>query len=152
MQMICCRGRFAAPAIGKKTHGVLCALCTECTRGWNFKIVIWSDRFSVFMILYYDSWAYCDHWQMDLVIIKVFADAPNDESYVVGRYAYVRYWVFSPFFLAIVPFYSATRMGDSCPVRVAIRVRPLVPREQNEGCQQCLNFAPNHPQVNSILS
>lgn len=38
-------------------------------------------------------------------------------------------------------------MGDACPVRVAIRVRPLVPREQNEGCQQCLNIAPNQPQV-----
>ena len=41
-------------------------------------------------------------------------------------------------------------MGDACPVRVAIRCRPLVPRERNEGCQQCLTFAPNQPQVTTF--
>ncbi|KAM9333403.1 kinesin family member 4 [Pholidichthys leucotaenia] len=33
------------------------------------------------------------------------------------------------------------------PVRVALRCRPLVPKEINEGCQSCLTFAPGEPQV-----
>ncbi|TRY62448.1 hypothetical protein DNTS_035802 [Danionella cerebrum] len=33
------------------------------------------------------------------------------------------------------------------PVRVALRCRPLVPKELNEGCQVCLNFVPGEPQV-----
>ncbi|KAJ8303169.1 hypothetical protein KUTeg_019565 [Tegillarca granosa] len=33
------------------------------------------------------------------------------------------------------------------PVRVALRCRPLIPKEVNEGCQQCLTFTPNEPQV-----
>nr|XP_055035853.1 chromosome-associated kinesin KIF4A-like isoform X4 [Misgurnus anguillicaudatus] len=33
------------------------------------------------------------------------------------------------------------------PVRVALRCRPLVPKEINEGCQCCLNFVPGEPQV-----
>lgn len=33
------------------------------------------------------------------------------------------------------------------PVRVALRCRPLVPKEINEGCQCCLNFVPSEPQV-----
>ncbi|XP_077402184.1 kinesin family member 4 isoform X2 [Vanacampus margaritifer] len=33
------------------------------------------------------------------------------------------------------------------PVRVALRSRPLVPKEINEGCQCCLNFVPGEPQV-----
>ncbi|XP_029095753.1 chromosome-associated kinesin KIF4A [Monodon monoceros] len=33
------------------------------------------------------------------------------------------------------------------PVRVALRCRPLVPKEINEGCQMCLSFVPEEPQV-----
>uniref|UniRef100_A0A8C7YPA1 Kinesin family member 4 n=1 Tax=Oryzias sinensis TaxID=183150 RepID=A0A8C7YPA1_9TELE len=33
------------------------------------------------------------------------------------------------------------------PVRVALRCRPLVPKEINEGCQCCLAFVPGEPQV-----
>ncbi|KAI5096917.1 kinesin family member 4 [Silurus meridionalis] len=33
------------------------------------------------------------------------------------------------------------------PVRVALRCRPLVPKELNEGCQSCLTFTPGEPQV-----
>ncbi|NXF80256.1 KIF4 protein, partial [Sclerurus mexicanus] len=33
------------------------------------------------------------------------------------------------------------------PVRVALRCRPLVPRESSEGCQGCLFFVPGEPQV-----
>ncbi|XP_062867429.1 kinesin family member 4 [Trichomycterus rosablanca] len=33
------------------------------------------------------------------------------------------------------------------PVRVALRCRPLVPKELNEGCQCCLTFVPGEPQL-----
>ncbi|KAM6322964.1 chromosome-associated kinesin KIF4A [Podargus strigoides] len=33
------------------------------------------------------------------------------------------------------------------PVRVALRCRPLVPKETSEGCQICLSFVPGEPQV-----
>ncbi|NWX97330.1 KIF4 protein, partial [Nothoprocta ornata] len=33
------------------------------------------------------------------------------------------------------------------PVRVALRCRPLVPKETCEGCQMCLSFVPGEPQV-----
>ncbi|NXK18929.1 KIF4 protein, partial [Arenaria interpres] len=33
------------------------------------------------------------------------------------------------------------------PVRVALRCRPLVPKEASEGCQMCLSFVPGEPQV-----
>ncbi|KAJ8266922.1 hypothetical protein GJAV_G00136210 [Gymnothorax javanicus] len=33
------------------------------------------------------------------------------------------------------------------PVRVALRCRPLVPKEVNEGCQTCLTFVPGEPQI-----
>uniref|UniRef100_A0A8C5ID88 Kinesin family member 4A n=1 Tax=Junco hyemalis TaxID=40217 RepID=A0A8C5ID88_JUNHY len=33
------------------------------------------------------------------------------------------------------------------PVRVALRCRPLVPKETSEGCQTCLSFVPGEPQV-----
>lgn len=33
------------------------------------------------------------------------------------------------------------------PVRVALRCRPLVPKEINEGCQSCLTFVAGQPQV-----
>uniref|UniRef100_A0A4W5QL71 Kinesin family member 4 n=1 Tax=Hucho hucho TaxID=62062 RepID=A0A4W5QL71_9TELE len=36
---------------------------------------------------------------------------------------------------------------SSIPVRVALRCRPLVPKEINEGCQTCLTFVPGDPQV-----
>ncbi|XP_038063245.1 chromosome-associated kinesin KIF4A-like [Patiria miniata] len=36
---------------------------------------------------------------------------------------------------------------EDIPVRVALRCRPLVPKEKAEGCQTCLNFIPNEPQV-----
>uniref|UniRef100_A0A6Q2XZJ4 Kinesin motor domain-containing protein n=1 Tax=Esox lucius TaxID=8010 RepID=A0A6Q2XZJ4_ESOLU len=35
----------------------------------------------------------------------------------------------------------------SIPVRVALRCRPLVTKEINEGCQTCLTFVPGEPQV-----
>ena len=38
-------------------------------------------------------------------------------------------------------------MGEACPVQVAIRVRALVQRELNEGCQKCLSIANHQPQV-----
>ncbi|XP_033632006.1 chromosome-associated kinesin KIF4-like [Asterias rubens] len=38
--------------------------------------------------------------------------------------------------------------GDQdIPVRVALRCRPLVPKEKSEGCQMCVKFIPNEPQV-----
>jgi len=33
------------------------------------------------------------------------------------------------------------------PVRVALRCRPLVPKEEGEGCQSCLQFINSEPQV-----
>lgn len=36
------------------------------------------------------------------------------------------------------------------PVRVALRCRPLVSKEINEGCQTCLSFVPGEPQVGSL--
>ncbi|XP_076850877.1 kinesin family member 4 [Brachyhypopomus gauderio] len=33
------------------------------------------------------------------------------------------------------------------PVRVALRCRPLIPKEVGEGCQSCLTFVPGEPQV-----
>ena len=33
------------------------------------------------------------------------------------------------------------------PVKVALRCRPLVSKEINEGCQTCLQFIPGEPQV-----
>lgn len=35
------------------------------------------------------------------------------------------------------------------PVKVALRCRPLVPKEISEGCQMCLSFVPGEPQVRS---
>uniref|UniRef100_A0A1I8H0F2 Kinesin-like protein n=1 Tax=Macrostomum lignano TaxID=282301 RepID=A0A1I8H0F2_9PLAT len=40
---------------------------------------------------------------------------------------------------------TAARMGET--VRVAVRARPLVPRELEDGSQACLRFAPGQPQV-----
>ncbi|KAL5012399.1 hypothetical protein ScPMuIL_010950 [Solemya velum] len=37
--------------------------------------------------------------------------------------------------------------GKVIPVRVAVRCRPLIQKEKDEGCQQCLHFIPNEPQV-----
>ncbi|XP_029463115.1 chromosome-associated kinesin KIF4A isoform X2 [Rhinatrema bivittatum] len=36
---------------------------------------------------------------------------------------------------------------EGIPVRVALRCRPLVPKELSEGCQCCLTFVPGEPQV-----
>ena len=33
------------------------------------------------------------------------------------------------------------------PVRVALRIRPLNPKEIGEGCQQCIDIVPGQPQV-----
>nr|XP_015816718.2 kinesin family member 4 isoform X2 [Nothobranchius furzeri] len=41
----------------------------------------------------------------------------------------------------------ANEDGKVIPVRVALRCRPLVPKEVNEGCQCCLTFVPGDPQV-----
>lgn len=37
--------------------------------------------------------------------------------------------------------------GKVIPVRVALRARPLISKEENEGCQSCLWFNPSEPQV-----
>nr|XP_056719618.1 chromosome-associated kinesin KIF4-like [Euleptes europaea] len=37
--------------------------------------------------------------------------------------------------------------AKAIPVRVALRCRPLVPKEIDEGCQMCLSFVPGAPQV-----
>ncbi|KAG7321201.1 hypothetical protein KOW79_015616 [Hemibagrus wyckioides] len=43
---------------------------------------------------------------------------------------------------------SMTKEEDKViPVRVALRCRPLVAKELNEGCQSCLTFVPGEPQV-----
>uniref|UniRef100_A0A8C7KMN3 Kinesin family member 4 n=1 Tax=Oncorhynchus kisutch TaxID=8019 RepID=A0A8C7KMN3_ONCKI len=39
------------------------------------------------------------------------------------------------------------KYDKSIPVRVALRCRPLVTKEINEGCQTCLTFVPGDPQV-----
>lgn len=33
------------------------------------------------------------------------------------------------------------------PVQVAVRCRPLIPREQVEACQICVQFIPGEPQI-----
>ena len=38
-------------------------------------------------------------------------------------------------------------MDKVIPVRVALRCRPLIPRELTEGCQVCVRFTPNEPQI-----
>ena len=39
-------------------------------------------------------------------------------------------------------------MGDKViPVKVAVRIRPLVPKEINEGCQSALEVVEGEPQV-----
>ncbi|KAL7648797.1 UNVERIFIED_CONTAM: hypothetical protein RMT77_000704 [Armadillidium vulgare] len=40
-----------------------------------------------------------------------------------------------------------TNQSKDIAVRVALRIRPLVPREKNEGCQQCLETSNESPQV-----
>lgn len=43
---------------------------------------------------------------------------------------------------------ETTASEKSIPVRVALRIRPLQPREKNEGCQECVDLnAPGVPQV-----
>ena len=37
--------------------------------------------------------------------------------------------------------------GKVIPVRVAVRARPLIPKEVNEGCQVCVSFTPDEPQI-----
>ncbi|XP_076066005.1 kinesin-like protein 3A [Oratosquilla oratoria] len=37
--------------------------------------------------------------------------------------------------------------GKTIPVRVAVRIRPLVNREIQEGCGECIDVTPNEPQV-----
>ena len=37
--------------------------------------------------------------------------------------------------------------GKVIPVKVALRCRPLVPKEIDEGCQTCLSFVPGEPQI-----
>ena len=36
---------------------------------------------------------------------------------------------------------------SSIPLRVAVRARPLIKKETDEGCQVCLNFIPYEPQI-----
>lgn len=33
------------------------------------------------------------------------------------------------------------------PLKVVVRVRPLIQKETDEGCQTCLNFIPYEPQI-----
>ncbi|KAB7496099.1 Chromosome-associated kinesin KIF4, partial [Armadillidium nasatum] len=40
-----------------------------------------------------------------------------------------------------------TNQSKDIAVRVALRIRPLVPREKSEGCQQCLETSDESPQV-----
>ena len=37
--------------------------------------------------------------------------------------------------------------GKVIPVKVAVRCRPLVEKEANEGCQTCLQFVPGESQL-----
>ncbi|XP_061164849.1 chromosome-associated kinesin KIF4-like [Saccostrea echinata] len=37
--------------------------------------------------------------------------------------------------------------GKVIPVRVAVRARPLIQKETNEGCQVCVGFTPDEPQI-----
>ena len=37
--------------------------------------------------------------------------------------------------------------NKAIPVRVIVRSRPLVDKERNEGCCECLHFLPDVPQV-----
>ena len=37
--------------------------------------------------------------------------------------------------------------GKVIPVRVALRIRPLVPKELNEGCRECVEVIPGAPQI-----
>ncbi len=37
--------------------------------------------------------------------------------------------------------------GKVIPVRVALRCRPLIPKEEREGCTTCLQFIPGEPQL-----
>ena len=37
--------------------------------------------------------------------------------------------------------------SDVIPLKVAVRARPLIQKELDEGCQSCLSFAPGEPQV-----
>lgn len=41
----------------------------------------------------------------------------------------------------------ASELGKVIPVKVALRARPLVPKEVEEGCSQCLQFIPEVHQV-----
>ena len=44
-------------------------------------------------------------------------------------------------------------MGDKViPVKVAVRVRPLVPKEVREGCQAALEVVEGEPQVAVLVS
>ena len=38
-------------------------------------------------------------------------------------------------------------MPEDIPVQVALRCRPLVPRESLESCQFCVQFVPGEPQI-----
>ena len=45
------------------------------------------------------------------------------------------------------------KMGDKViPVKVAVRVRPLVPKEVREGCQAALEVVEGEPQVVVLVS
>ena len=37
--------------------------------------------------------------------------------------------------------------GKLIPVKVAVRCRPLVPKEEREGCTSCVSFVPGEPQI-----
>ncbi|KAK7067055.1 Chromosome-associated kinesin kif4a [Halocaridina rubra] len=42
---------------------------------------------------------------------------------------------------------SEEASGKVIPVRVAVRIRPLVPRETQEGCQECIDVTEGEPQI-----
>ena len=37
--------------------------------------------------------------------------------------------------------------GKVIPVKVALRCRPLIAKEKIEGCQMCVQFIPDEPQI-----
>lgn len=40
-----------------------------------------------------------------------------------------------------------TSTEKTIPVQVALRIRPLLPKEIGEGCQECIDITPGEPQV-----
>uniref|UniRef100_A0A8C5SXQ0 Kinesin motor domain-containing protein n=1 Tax=Laticauda laticaudata TaxID=8630 RepID=A0A8C5SXQ0_LATLA len=52
-----------------------------------------------------------------------------------------------PIYLLTFACFQAARLAGVIPVKVALRCRPLVPKEIAESCQICLSFVPGDPQM-----